>query len=210
MLVTLYKIGGVHFRLLGTNGFKAKNESFTPASLRWRQNFKYEIFTSSFGRLRQKKKKRTKKRVLHSTNQIIDLWRCRWRRQILNSLLVSLKSTTRRQRQCHKCCLFSEQKQKPCTPFTCFYFCTFLSRSRQICHVKWPFPSFEFSFLALIPHLLIQFLGNSAGFKSETNWHNEDWKQSLCISSHSAVARGGAGGARAPPVFYLKSKNRPT
>ena len=26
----------------------------------------------------------------------------------------------------------------------------------------------------------------------------------------SAVARGGAGGARAPPVFYLKSKNRPT
>ena len=27
---------------------------------------------------------------------------------------------------------------------------------------------------------------------------------------HSAVARGGAGGSRAPPVFYLKSKNRPT
>ena len=26
----------------------------------------------------------------------------------------------------------------------------------------------------------------------------------------SAVARGGTGGARAPPVFYLKSKNRPT
>ena len=25
----------------------------------------------------------------------------------------------------------------------------------------------------------------------------------------SAVARGGAGGARAPPVFSLKSKNRP-
>ena len=25
----------------------------------------------------------------------------------------------------------------------------------------------------------------------------------------SAVARGGAGGARAPPVFCLKSKNRP-
>ena len=25
----------------------------------------------------------------------------------------------------------------------------------------------------------------------------------------SAVARGGAGGARAPPVFFLKSKNRP-
>lgn len=98
----------------------------------------------------------------------------------------SLKSTTRRQRQCHKFCLFSEQKQKPCTPFTCFNFCTFLSRYRQICHVKWPFPSFEFSFLELIPHLLIQFLGNSAGFKSETNWHNEDWKQSLCISSQTS------------------------
>ena len=25
----------------------------------------------------------------------------------------------------------------------------------------------------------------------------------------SAVARGGAGGARAPPVFFLESKNRP-
>jgi len=55
MLVTLYKIGGVLFRLLGTNGFhvKAKNESFIPASSRWRQNLKYENFKSSFGRLRQ-------------------------------------------------------------------------------------------------------------------------------------------------------------
>ena len=26
---------------------------------------------------------------------------------------------------------------------------------------------------------------------------------------YSAVARGGAGGARAPPVFFLESKNRP-
>ena len=26
---------------------------------------------------------------------------------------------------------------------------------------------------------------------------------------YSAVARGGAGGARSPPVFFLKSKNRP-
>ena len=55
MLVTLYKIGGLLFRLLGTNGFhvKAKNESFTPASSRWRQNLTYENFKSSFGRLRQ-------------------------------------------------------------------------------------------------------------------------------------------------------------
>ena len=50
-----YKIGGVHFRLFDTNGFhvKAKNERFTAASSRCRQNLKYENFTSSFGRLRQ-------------------------------------------------------------------------------------------------------------------------------------------------------------
>ena len=48
MLITLYKIGGVHFRLLGTNCFhvKAKNERFTAVSSRCRQNLKY-------GRLRQ-------------------------------------------------------------------------------------------------------------------------------------------------------------
>ena len=42
MLITLYKIGGVQFRLLGTNGFhvKAKNERFTAASFRCRQNLK--------------------------------------------------------------------------------------------------------------------------------------------------------------------------
>ena len=55
MLITLYKIGGVHFRLLGTNGFrvKAKKKRFTAASSRRRQNLKYENFPSSFGRLRQ-------------------------------------------------------------------------------------------------------------------------------------------------------------
>ena len=55
MLVTSYKIGGVHFRLLGTNGFhvKAKNERTNAAPSRCRQNLKHENFTSSFGRLRQ-------------------------------------------------------------------------------------------------------------------------------------------------------------
>ena len=55
MLITLYKIGGVHLRLLGTNCFhvKAKNERFTAVSSRCRQNLKYENFPSSFGRLRQ-------------------------------------------------------------------------------------------------------------------------------------------------------------
>jgi len=31
----------------------------------------------------------------------------------------------------------------------------------------------------------------------------------IILDSSSAVARGGAGGARAPPVFNLKGKNRP-
>ena len=55
VLITLYKIGEVHFRFLDTNGFhvKAKNERFTAASSRCRQNLKYENFTSSFSRLRQ-------------------------------------------------------------------------------------------------------------------------------------------------------------
>ena len=97
MLITTYKIGGVQFRLFGTNGFrvKAKNERFTAASSRCRQNLKYENFTSSFGRLRQNQKAyRTCSTIifLHSTNEIIDLWRCRWRcrRQIFNSLISRL------------------------------------------------------------------------------------------------------------------------
>ena len=55
MLVKLYKIGGVRFRLFGMSSFhvKAKNERFTGACLRCRQNLKYENFTSSFARLRQ-------------------------------------------------------------------------------------------------------------------------------------------------------------
>ena len=54
-LVMLYKIGEVHFRLLSTNGFhmKVNNDRFTVAGGRC-QNLKYENFTSSFGRLRQK------------------------------------------------------------------------------------------------------------------------------------------------------------
>ena len=44
MLITSYKIGKVKFRLLGTNGFhlKAKNEIFSAAGSRCRQNLKYE------------------------------------------------------------------------------------------------------------------------------------------------------------------------
>ena len=53
MLVTLYKIGQVHFRLFSTNDFhaKAKNERSTAAVSRCRQNLKNENFTSSFDRM---------------------------------------------------------------------------------------------------------------------------------------------------------------
>ena len=56
MLVTLYKIGYVHSRLLDTSGFhaEAKNERFTAAVSRYRQNLKYENFPSSFDSLGQK------------------------------------------------------------------------------------------------------------------------------------------------------------
>ena len=52
---------------LGTNGFhvKAKNEKFTAASSRCRQNLKYENFTSWFGRLRQNIAPRSVPHVQH-------------------------------------------------------------------------------------------------------------------------------------------------
>ena len=62
---------------------------------------------------------------------------------VYQHIIESLRSTTRQKRQRHKFCIFNEQKQKLCTPFTClFHFCTFLSSSRQICDVKWPFLKF--------------------------------------------------------------------
>ena len=67
MLVTLYKIGEVHFCLLGTNGYhvKAKNERFTAVSSHCRQNVNCENFTSSFDRLRQKIALKSVPHVLH-------------------------------------------------------------------------------------------------------------------------------------------------
>ena len=53
-----------------------------------------------------------------------------------------LRSTTRQQRR-HKVCIFHGKKQTLCKPLTCFFhFCTFLSHSRQICDVQWPFLKF--------------------------------------------------------------------
>ena len=68
MLVTLYKIGEVHFRsVLGTNGFheKTQKERFAAAGSRCHQNLKYENFTSSFGRLRQKVARKCVPHVQH-------------------------------------------------------------------------------------------------------------------------------------------------
>ena len=97
MSVTLYKIGGVHFRLLGTNGFhvKAKKERFTAASSRCRQNIKYENFTLSFRRLRQNIAPKacctcSTISFLRSTNEVIvNFWRCRcrWRRPVGRGVL---------------------------------------------------------------------------------------------------------------------------
>ena len=78
MLATFHKIGEVHFRLLGTNGFQeeAKNERFTAVGSRRRQNFKYENFTSSLADYIEKlhqKACRTGSKIIfpQSTNQII-------------------------------------------------------------------------------------------------------------------------------------------
>ena len=50
------KIGKMHFRLLGMNGFhvKAKKERFTAAGSRCHRKFKNATLASSFGGLRQK------------------------------------------------------------------------------------------------------------------------------------------------------------
>ena len=103
MFVTLYKTGEVPFCLFGTNGFqvKAENEKFIAVGFRCRQNLKYENFTLSFGRLRQKLHQqacRTCSTIIfpHSTNQIIDLWRCRGRcrRHFFNSPMAKTMTQT--------------------------------------------------------------------------------------------------------------------
>jgi len=84
-------------------------------------------------------------RILFFIVKYANLWGfCfRRRRGCLSSLTESLRSTTRRQRQRHKFCIFNEaNKEFARTSRAFFHFCTFLSRSRQICDVKWPFLEF--------------------------------------------------------------------
>ena len=49
LIASVYKIGGVHFRLLGTNGFhvKAKKERFTAASSRCRWKFHFVVWQTT-------------------------------------------------------------------------------------------------------------------------------------------------------------------
>ena len=76
MLITLYKIGELHFRLLGTNGVhvKAMSERFTAVSSCCHQNLKYENFTSSFGRLRQNIAPKSVPHVQHDYFSSFNQW----------------------------------------------------------------------------------------------------------------------------------------
>ena len=67
LILTTYKIGEVHFRLLGTNGFhvKAKNGRFTAAGSRCRQNLKYVNLASLFGRYVKKNAAKSVPHVQH-------------------------------------------------------------------------------------------------------------------------------------------------
>ena len=63
----MIQIGEVHFCLPCTNGFhvQANNERFTAAGSQCCHNLKYENFTSSFGRLRQKTAPKSVPHVQH-------------------------------------------------------------------------------------------------------------------------------------------------
>ena len=125
----------VHCRLLGTDGchVKAKNERFTPADSRCRVNFKYENFKSSLVRLRQNIAPKSVPHVQHeyflrSTNQIIDLWRCRRRflvmtvttRTIIKATMAMVLQMATRAHLCHlsHCIffIFSDQRWSSLLP----------------------------------------------------------------------------------------------
>ena len=92
MSVTSYEIGQVYFRLLSTNGFhtKTENERFTAAG--WRCPHRH------LEDCQNQKACRTCSTIIlpHSTNQIIDLWRCR--RHFFNYLLGRLRKTSEKLR----------------------------------------------------------------------------------------------------------------
>ena len=136
-----YKMGKVHFRSLGTNGFhaKAKNEDLLLQARVVVRTSKMKILSHSLCRLRTKfhqKVCRTCSTIifLHSINQIIDLWRCRCRRRFIRELKQPRR---RRQQERHKFAYLTMKKQYFCTICTCiFHFLTFRRRSRSFHDVK--------------------------------------------------------------------------
>ena len=84
-------MGEAYFRFLGTNGFhvKKENERFTALGSRCRQNLKYEVsrrHLADYVQTLHQKAYRTCSAIIlpHSTNHIIDLWRCRCRHHLSN------------------------------------------------------------------------------------------------------------------------------
>ena len=108
MLVTLYDIGEVHFRSLGTNGYhvKAKNERFNAANSRCRQSLKHENLALSFGRLGQEMAPKSLSHVQHdyfsSFNQS-NHWFVTLMLPLPSSFLKlpNKQGRGRRQRECH-------------------------------------------------------------------------------------------------------------
>ena len=98
-----------------------------------------DIIWSSF--IPRKVWNENEKSLLH--HEQFSLW---WssHTSLRTAILGSLRSTTRLQRRRHEICILNWQKQKFCTPFTCFFFQfrAFLSTSRKTCDVKWPFLKF--------------------------------------------------------------------
>ena len=91
-MVTSYKIGEVHFRLLGTKGFhrKAKSERLTGESSKMK--ISRRRLANSVKKLHQNPCRTCSTIFPHSTNQIIDSCgrRCHCRRHFVNSVLKGL------------------------------------------------------------------------------------------------------------------------
>ena len=141
MLITLYNWGELHFRLLGTNGFhvKAKSERSTAASLRCRQNLKYENFTSSFGRLRQNIAPKSVPHVQHdyfsSFNQSNHWFVALALTLPSSNLKLPIREGNENPINLH----IWQEKQYFCTLCTCIsHLLTFWRRSRSFYYVKWP------------------------------------------------------------------------
>ena len=80
MLVMLYKKDGVHFRLLGANGFhiKAKKKRFTVARSRCHQKFHVVVWQTTSKHITKKRAARAARLFfLIQPNQIINIWPCR-------------------------------------------------------------------------------------------------------------------------------------